>query len=147
MSATPPNLTLRAPALLFGAIGLALLFVIALLFATFAVSGFRALDALAAHGLITPASIGTLLAAFSLGPRARRGIGRGELISRSAAAYAVAGAVWPLSFGIAVLLQGDTSSALTALLPALAGLAIGAIGGALGGAIAGAVVLKAAPTS
>ena len=147
MSAPSPNLTLRAPALLFGIIGLAILFAIAIVFATFAVSGFRALDILAAHGLITPAAIGTLLAAFSLGPRVRNSVARGEVITRSAAAYAVAGAVWPLSFGIAVLLQGDTNSALAALLPALAGLAIGAIGGALAGAVAGAAVLKAAPTS
>lgn len=146
---SPDALKLRQPAWLAGAAALAIVFVVALVFASTAVNGFRALDMVAAHGLFTPALIGTLLAALSIGPRVRRSAvrTRGELTTRSAAAFATAGAIWPLSFGIAVLLQGDSAAALGALMPALAGLAIGAIGGALGGAIAAALAFKAAPTS
>ena len=151
-SPSPDRLALRRPALLFGAVALAILFIVAVLLASAAVDGFHGLDITAAHGLMAPAAIGALLAALSIGPRLRRGAirSRGEIITRAAAAFATASCVWPLSFGVAVLLQGDVHAALGALGPALAGLALGAIGGGLGGALAGVIACepaKAAPTS
>lgn len=127
-------LRLRRPAFVFAPLGALITYVIALMFAAWASAGFRALDPLAAHGLATPAALGLLLAALSIGPRLKRGAiaTRRAFIARAAAAFAAAGFAWPLSFGIAVLVQGDQHTALTSLAIAVQGLIVGALSGALG---------------
>jgi hypothetical protein len=129
---------LRHPALLFGPIAVVLLFLAALICASLINTGLSGDTPVAARGLFTPAVIGLGLCVAALGPRARRGeiTSRIAIIRRAALSFAIAGFVWPLSFGIAIALQGDMASALAALIPALFGLAIGAVSGAVGGVAA-----------
>jgi hypothetical protein len=140
MSSLSPDrrLALRRPALLFGPIAVILTFLVALICASLINTGFSGLAPVAARGLFTPAAIGLALTVAALGPRARRGqiASRMEIIRRAAIGFAIAGFVWPLSFGVAVALQGDGASALASLAPALLGLIVGAICGGLGGACA-----------
>lgn len=140
MPSPSPNgfISLRRPALVYGPVAVILIFVVALVCASLINTGFSAYAPVAARGLFTPALIGLGLTIASLGPRVRRReiAARGQLIRRTAISFAIAGFVWPLSFGIAVALQGDGASFISSLLPAMLGIFVGGVCGAAAGAAA-----------
>src|SRR5262249_34313561 len=115
------------------AVALALFF--ALLCGAVASAGLHASAATA--GLAAPALLGAILAVAAIAPRLRKHAirTRRQFVALSIGAFAAAGFAWPLSFGIAVLLQGDQRTALMSLAPALVGLIVGAIAGALAGGV------------
>ena len=130
------SLKLRRPAWLYAPVAVMLLFLVALICASLINTGFSGAAPVAARGLFMPAVIGLVLTLIALVPRMRRNqiAERKEIIRRAAIGFAVAGCVWPLSFGLAVALQGDFMSLLRALLPAILGLLVGALAGAVAGA-------------
>jgi len=146
---TPPRwferlLVLRQPAVAFAALALAVAAMTALALAVWVSSGFVAFHADAAPALAIPAVFGAGLALFSFAKRLRGGqsMPARSVITSAATAFAIAGLVWPLSFALAIALQGDFSGALSHTPPALAGLAVGAGGGAVGGALASLIAFK-----
>jgi hypothetical protein len=126
---------LRAPAWIFGPLALATMCAIALLWSAWAASGFLRFYTDSLIAFIAPALLGAGLALAAIWPRLNRQSlhTRAELIVRCAIGFAVAGLVWPLSFALAILLQGDVSGALSHMPIAPLGALMGAIGGALGG--------------
>lgn len=140
MSSPSPDrrVRLREPALLFGPIAPVLLFIVALFCASFINTGFSDHAPVAARGLLVPALIGLILTLIALVPRLRRleVASRIALVRRAAISFAIAGCLWPLSFGLAGLLQGDANALLGSLAPALLGLLVGAVSGAAAGAAA-----------
>src|SRR5262249_36430750 len=113
----------------------------AVLFA-WAASDFREINMFSLRVLMIPAFIGAVLAAISIGPKLGKLKTTNDIIWRAAAAFGAAGFAWPLSFAVALLLQGNPQSAAASLLPALAGLVLGAIAGAASGAAAAHVCLR-----
>jgi hypothetical protein len=135
---------LREPAWLFAAIGVLLIFAIGYAFCAWAASGMRGVDPNVAQGLLWPAAIGAGLGAGMIGGRLRRGlvIHRRDAVLRATMAGAAAGFAWPVSFGVAVLLQGDVRSFLGSFAIGLTGALIGAAAGAVGGGAASLVCLR-----
>ncbi|MDX2276504.1 MAG: hypothetical protein NW206_13725 [Hyphomonadaceae bacterium] len=129
---------LRRPAWLYAPVAIMLLFLVALIGASLINTGVSDAAPVAARGLFMPAVIGLVLTLVALIPRVRRNqiASRMEIIRRAAIGFAVAGCVWPLSFGFAVALQGDFAGLLHALLPSVLGLFVGALVGGAGGAAA-----------
>ena len=128
-------LKLRSPALLFGPLGLALLFAIAVVLATWIGDGLVRFNPRGVFDLAIPGAIATALAGLRIGPRLRSGpMQRWELVLRAGFPFAAVGLGWPLGFGIAALIDGDAASFSAAILPAIAGLFVGAIVGAIAGA-------------
>ncbi len=123
--------------MLWGLAGIAILFALAALAFAWTASDFRGLNPLSLRILSIPAAIGALLAALSLGPRLLRGeaMRLDAALLRTVTAMGAAGFAWPLSFGLAVALQGDVAAALGSLWRALGGALIGAVAGAIGGAL------------
>jgi len=135
-------LILRSPAWLFGLGGVVLCALIALFFATLASGGFTHFYIEAAMALSVPALIGVVLFAASVQkPLQNAAIHkRAEIVLRGAVAFAIAGLVWPLSFVLAILANGDAEGAWartpSALMEAVACVVVGGLGGALGAAAA-----------
>jgi hypothetical protein len=140
MTPTPPepSLTLRAPAWAFAPLALALVYFLALVWCTWAATGFTRFPPAAAQALTLPAAMGAVLALISIARSLmRRALARRvDIVRRAAIAFAIAGFVWPLSFALAIWAQGDSSGALSNAPHVLIGAVIGAIGGAIGGAAA-----------
>jgi hypothetical protein len=135
---------LRDPPWLFAVLGVLLLFTIGFVACVWAASGLRGFDPTVAEGLLWPAAIGAGLAAGMIGGRLRRGLilKRSDAVGRATMAGAAAGFVWPLSFGIAVLLQGDAASFFGSFPIAVIGALIGAFAAAMGAAAASLVCLR-----
>lgn len=128
------QLKLRAPVLLFGPLGLLLLFAIAVVLATWIGDGFVHFNPRGVLDLALPGIIATALAGLRIGTRLRgRAMVSWVLILRAAFPFAAVGFAWPLGFGVAALVDGDAASLAASLLPAIEGLFIGAIVGAIAG--------------
>ncbi|MGE3143071.1 MAG: hypothetical protein AB7L65_07090 [Hyphomonadaceae bacterium] len=127
---------------MFALAGLGLMFAAAAFLFAWAASDFGAINLFSLRVLTIPALIGAALAAAAIGPRLSRLRGPRDLIWRAAASFAAAGLAWPLSFGLALVMQGDGAGALASLWPAFAGLTLGAVAGAGGGAAAAALCFK-----
>jgi hypothetical protein len=140
MTPTPPEtaLRLRAPSWAFALAALALAYVLALAWCTWAAAGFTRFPHGAAQALSLPAAMGAALALISIARPLMRGViaKRSEIVRRAAIAFAIAGLVWPLSFALAIWAQGDASGALSNAPHVLLGALIGAAGGAISGAAA-----------
>jgi len=140
MTPTPPEtgLRLRSPSWAFALAALALTYLLALAWCTWAAAGFTRFPHGAAQALTLPAAMGAALALISIARPLMRGAiaRRGDIVRRTAIAFTIAGLVWPLSFTLAIWAQGDASGALSNAPHVLLGALIGAAGGAIGGAAA-----------
>jgi hypothetical protein len=135
-------LRLRAPAVLFGALWLIVLFALGLTLATWAASGLTAFEPAAGAALALPVAVASGLAGLMVRKRFQRAPVPSAIIViwRAASAFGAMGLAWPLSFGVSALMQGDAN---TALVQAVAS-PIVAILAALAGAVSGAVATSAA---
>lgn len=131
-----PPVMLRDPSTAFLVVYLLVVFVVGLSGATF-LAGQGRMHMPIAEGLAIPAALATSLCGVLAGVHLRRGLVKSRLsvALRTAAAWAVTGAVWPLSNGVADLILGNPHGSLFGL-AVLVG--VGAIIGALAGIVAGA---------
>lgn len=127
-------LKLRAPVFLFGPLGLALLFLIAVVLAAWIGGGFVRFNPRGVSDLAMPGLLATALAGLRIATRLRNGaMVRWALIVRAAFPFSAVGFAWPLGFGVAAIVDGDTAPFTAAILPAIEGLFVGAIVGAIAG--------------
>jgi hypothetical protein len=125
-------LKLRSPVFLFGPLALCMLLAIALAGATWIGGGLTRFDLRGMGELALPGLIATGLAALRVGRRLPRGpMARWLLIAHGGWPFAAIGFAWPLGFGVAALVDGETSVLISAIAPALIGLLVGAIVGAI----------------
>ena len=125
-------LTLRSPALLFGLIAALLLLAIALVLATWIGGGLVHFEPQGMMQLTFPGLIAAGLAALRVGRGLRAGpMARWLLVVHGGWPFAAIGFAWPLGFGIAALVDGETAVLIGSIAPAVAGLFVGAIVGAI----------------
>jgi hypothetical protein len=135
-TATPPPVMLRAPSMAFLVIFLLIVFIVGLSGATF-LAGQGRMQMLIAEGLAIPAALATALSAILAGVHLRRGLIKSRLsvALRTAAAWGVTGAVWPLSNGVADLILGNPHGSVIGMVVLVA---LGAVIGGVSGVVAGA---------
>jgi hypothetical protein len=127
---------LRAPSMAFLVIYLLVVFVVGLSGATF-LAGQGRMQMLIAEGLAIPAALATALCGVLAGVHLRRGLIKSRLsvALRTAAAWGVTGAVWPLSNGVADLILGNPHGSVWGMAVMVA---LGAVVGGVAGIVAGA---------
>jgi hypothetical protein len=141
---TPPPVLLRDPSMAFLVAFLFIVFVVGLGGATF-LAGQGRLQAPIAEGLAIPAALATSLSAVLAGVHLRRGLIKSRLsvALRTAAAWGVTGAVWPLSNGVADLILSNPHGSLLGMFTlVLLGAVIGATAGLAAGAAGAFVATK-----
>ncbi len=133
--ASPPVM-LRDPSMAFLVIYLLVVFIVGLGGATF-LAGQGRMQMLIAEGLAIPAALATALCGVLAGVHLRRGLIKSRLsvALRTAAAWGVTGAVWPLSNGVADLILGNPHGSVWGMAVMVA---LGAVVGGVAGIVAGA---------